>query len=86
MFYFRMLLLYKNSKNKRILLIYSCSIDKQKKRFIRTVDICFFLSLKMIFFNSSLKLDTSKSDSVIEINEKKSFAERKQYLSIGKNK
>jgi len=40
----------------------------------------------LFFLNSSLKLDTSKSDSVTEIskgvNDKKSFAERKQFLSI----
>jgi hypothetical protein len=52
---------------------------------IRTIDIHFFF-----FSNSSLKLDTSKSDSATEISktihDKKSFAERKQYFSIGKKK
>jgi hypothetical protein len=38
----------------------------------------------VVFLFYSIKLDTSKSDSVNEINAKKPFAERKQFLSIGK--
>ncbi len=79
-FDFRMSLFRRNNTNKRHLLIYSFfffQLINRKKIvdiFLKINSICF------IFGNSSLK-----SDSVTEISkEKKSFAERKQYFSIGK--